>query len=256
MAILLHKTEGIVIRTTDYGETNKIITLLSREHGKTAVMARGAKRPKSRFASSTQLFVYGSFIYQKSQGMGSLSQSDIIDSFKEVRNDLMLTAYGAYIVEMIDKLTDDNDKNPYLFELLYQLLHHLNEGDDGEILIRILETKMLAFSGSPPTLHECAHCRRTDLPFVFSLKFGGALCTACSHEDKYHLKASPSVMKLLRLFQQINPSRIGKISVKPDNKLQLKEILALYYQEYIGIHLKSKRFLDQIEKFSQQDVDS
>ncbi|UTR17070.1 DNA repair protein RecO [Salipaludibacillus sp. LMS25] len=253
---MLHKTEGIVIRTTDYGETNKIITILSRENGKIAVMARGAKRPKSRFASSTQLFIYGTFIYQKSQKMGSLSQSDIIDSFKEVRNDLMLTAYGAYIVELIDKFTDDNEKNPYLFELLYQLLHHLNERADGEILIRILEIKMLAFSGSSPTLHECAHCGRTDLPFVFSLRFGGALCKACSHEDRYHLPTSPSVMKLLKLFQQINPSRIGKISVKTDNKKQLKEILELYYKEYVGVHLKSKRFLDQMEKFSQQDVDS
>ncbi|SER70258.1 DNA repair protein RecO [Salipaludibacillus aurantiacus] len=253
---MLQKIEGIIIRTNDYGETNKILTVYSRENGKTALMARGAKRPKSRFASVSQLFVYGTFIYQKSKGIGTLNQADIIDSFRDVRSDLMVTAYGAVMVELIDRLTEDQDKNPYLFELLYQLLHHLNEGDDGEILLRILETKMLTYSGSTPTLHECANCGNTDLPFMFSLRFGGALCTQCLANDDYHLKVSPAVMKLLRLFQQINPARIGQISVKEETKKQLKEVLELYYQEYVGIKLKSKRFLDQMTRFSQPDVDS
>ncbi|PYZ94258.1 DNA repair protein RecO [Salipaludibacillus keqinensis] len=246
---MLEKFEGIIIRTTNYAETNKVLTIYSREHGKIALMARGARRPKSRFASSSQLFIFGTFVYQKSSGIGTLNQADIIDSFREVRSDLMLTAYAAYIVELLDKLTEDRSSNPYLFELLYQLLHHLNEGEDGEILLRIMETKMLTFSGSAPTLHQCARCGSTELPFNFSLKFGGAICRRCLVEDTYHLKVSPAVMKLLRLFQQLNPTRIGQISVKKETKAQLKEVLETYYQEHVGVYLKSKRFLDQMDKY-------
>ncbi|WP_416149326.1 DNA repair protein RecO [Salipaludibacillus sp. HK11] len=247
---MLQKIEGIIIRTTNYSETNKILTVYSRENGKVALMARGAKRPKSRFVSSSQLFVYGSFVYQKSTGIGTLNQADVLDSFRDIRSDLMLTAYAAYMVELLDKLTEDKESNPYLFELLYQLLYHLNEGEDGEILMRILETKMLSFSGSAPTLHQCARCSSSELPFMFSLKFGGALCKRCLIEDPYHMKISPAAMKLLRLFQQLNPSRIGHISVKPETKKQLKNALELYYQEYVGVYLKSKRFLDQMDKLS------
>lgn len=252
---MLDKVEGIIIRTTNYGETNKILTIYSREIGKVTLMARGAKKPRSRFASSSQLFIYGSFVYQRSKGIGTLNQADIIDSFREIRSDLMLTAYAANMVELLDKLTEDHESNPYLYEILYQLLHHLDEGEDGEVLLRIFETKMLSFSGSTPTLHQCSRCGNSELPFMFSLKFGGSLCRRCLTEDPYHIKVSPSAMKLLRLFQQLNPTRIGHISVKEETKKELKEVLEMYYQEFVGVYLKSKRFLDQMEQFSDGNID-
>lgn len=252
---MLQKVEGIIIRTTNYSETNKILTIYSREQGKIALMARGARKPKSRFASSSQLFIHGSFVYHKSTGIGTLNQADILESFREIRSDLMLTAYAAYMVELLDKLTEDQEGNPYLFELLFHLLHHLDEGEDGEILLRIFETKMLSFSGSTPTFHQCSRCGSPELPFMLSLKFGGALCGRCLIEDPYHLKASPTVMKLLRLFQQLNPTRIGHISVKEKTKKDLKEVLEIYYQEFVGVYLKSKRFLDQMERFTDENID-
>ncbi|SDY52172.1 DNA replication and repair protein RecO [Evansella caseinilytica] len=249
---MLHKVEGIIIRTTDYGETNKILTLFTRENGKIAVMARGAKRPKSRFASSAQLFNYGIFVYQRVTGIGTLNQADIVESFRDVRSDLKLTAHGAYIVELLDRLTDDQVRNPYLFELVYQLFVYMNEGVDPDILTRIFETKMLEVAGVAPALEYCALCGSVEGPFVFSMKHSGILCWRCKHEDHYHLAVSDAVMKLLRLFQKIDVKRIGHISVKEETKKQLKEILSHYYDEYVGIQLKSKRFLEQIDSLYEQ----
>ncbi|QKS70866.1 DNA repair protein RecO [Paenalkalicoccus suaedae] len=253
---MIQKVEGIVIRTTDYGETNKILTIYTREFGKVPVMARGAKRPKSRFAASSQLFIQGVFVYQQSKGIGTLTTADIIDSFRGIRSDLMLTAYSAYIVELLDKLTEDREKSPYLYELLYQVLHHINEGVDAEVLVRLVETKLLSLTGSPPILHECARCQSVEEPFQFSIRYAGALCRRCLHEDSYHLRVSPQTMKLLRLFQQLNPTRIGSITLKEQTKRELKEALTMYYQEYVGVYAKSKRFLDQMEKMNQASVDT
>ena len=75
---MLQKCEGIVIRTTDYGETNKIVTLYTREWGKIGVMARGAKKPNSRLSAITQLFTYGYFLLQNGRGLGSMQQGEII----------------------------------------------------------------------------------------------------------------------------------------------------------------------------------
>ncbi|PYZ99208.1 DNA repair protein RecO [Alteribacter lacisalsi] len=246
---MLQKAEGIVIRTNDYGETNKIVTLYTREHGKLALMARGAKRPKSRFASSAQLFIYGTFIYQQSRGIGTLNQADITDSFRAVRSDLMLTAYGAYMVEMTDRLTEDRQRNPYLFELLYQLLNRMNEEEDAEVLTRIFETKMLQAAGISPMLDACVNCGRQEGTFAFSIIEAGILCAQCFEVDPYRIAATPGTLKLLRLFHHLDLSRLGNINVKHGTKKELKTILQLYYDEYSGLRLKSRRFLEQMEKF-------
>ncbi|MBU9712067.1 DNA repair protein RecO [Evansella tamaricis] len=245
---MINKVEGIIIRTNDYGETNKILTLFTRENGKVALMARGAKRPKSRFASSAQLFIYGIFVYQRTSGIGTLNSADIIDSFKDVRSDLKLTAHGAYMVELLDKLTDDHERNPYLFELIFQMLHFLDEEIDPDILTRIFETKMLQVAGVTPVLDKCSLCGFSYEPFVFSVKNAGVLCQRCKGEDPHYIVLLPSVHKLLLLFQQIDVKRIGNIRVKAETKKQLKDILGFYYDDYVGVRLKSKRFLDQVDR--------
>ena len=127
---MLQKCEGIVIRSTDYGETNKVVTLYTREWGKIGVMARGAKKPNSRLSAITQLFTHGYFLVQKGTGIGSLQQGEMITSMRSIREDIFLTAYASYIVELTDKSTEDKKPNPFLFELLYQTLNYLNEGYD------------------------------------------------------------------------------------------------------------------------------
>ena len=85
---MFQKVEGIVIRTTDYGETNKIVTIYSREFGKVSAMARGAKKPKSRLAAISQLMTHGHFLIQMGSGLGTLQQGEIISSMKEIREDI------------------------------------------------------------------------------------------------------------------------------------------------------------------------
>ncbi|HYK71855.1 MAG TPA: DNA repair protein RecO, partial [Pseudoneobacillus sp.] len=153
---MLQKCEGIVIRTTDYSETNKIVTLYTREWGKVGVMARGAKKPNSRLAAITQLFTYGYYLIQRGTGLGTLQQGEIISSMRTIREDIVLTAYGSYILELTDKCTDEKKPNPYLFELLSQTLNYMNEEHDLEILIHIYEMKMLNSLGLYPVLNKCA----------------------------------------------------------------------------------------------------
>ncbi|OIJ16138.1 DNA repair protein RecO [Anaerobacillus arseniciselenatis] len=247
---MLQKVEGIVIRTTDYGESNKILTLYTRELGKIGVMARGAKRPKSRLSSISQLFTHGQYVFQKTSGLGVLNQGEIISSFRDLRADIFLTAYSAYIVELLDKLTEQNEKNPYLFEFLYQTFHFIDEGYDYEILTRIFEIKMLRVAGVGLHVDGCTHCGANEGEFSFSVKEGGFLCHCCLHVDNKTLKISAATAKLLRLFYYFELNRLGSISVKQETKIQLKQIVEEYYDEYSGLHLKSKRFLNQLDKMN------
>ncbi|MDP4083477.1 MAG: DNA repair protein RecO [Bacillota bacterium] len=246
---MLQKCEGIVIRATDYGETNKVVTFYTREWGKIGVMARGAKKPNSRLSAITQLFTHGYFLVNKGSGLGSLQQGEIISSMRSIREDIFLTAYSSYILELTDRSTEENKSNPFLFELLYQTLNYLNEGYDQDVLTHIYELKMLNVLGLYPILNKCSVCGSTDGHFSFSIREGGFLCHRCLDKDAYHLKISQATVKLLRLFYYFDLSRLGNISVKKETKMELKKIISAYYDEYSGLHLKSKKFLDSIDQF-------
>jgi DNA repair protein RecO (recombination protein O) len=246
---MLQKCEGIVIRSTDYGENNKIITIYTREWGKIGFMARGAKKPNSRLSAITQLFTYGYFLVQRGSGLGSLQQGEIISSMRSIREDIFLTAYSSYLVELTDKGTDEKKPNPFLFELLYQTLNYLNEGYDQDVLVNIYEMKMLNVMGLYPILNQCSVCGCTDGHFSFSIREGGFLCHRCLEKDPYHFKISQATAKLLRLFYYIDLSRLGNISLKQETKAELKKVISTYYDEYSGLHLKTKKFLDSMNQF-------
>ncbi|MCH6266517.1 MULTISPECIES: DNA repair protein RecO [Neobacillus] len=246
---MLQKCEGIVIRTTDYGETNKIITLYTREWGKVGFMARGAKKPNSRLSAITQLFTHGYFLVQKGTGLGGLQQGEVISSMRSIGEDIFLTAYASYIVELTDKCTEEKKPNPFHFELLYQTLHYMNEGFDADILVNIYEMKMLNVLGLYPILNQCSVCGSTDGHFSFSIREGGFICHRCLAKDPYHIKLSQAAVKLLRLFYYFDLSRLGNISVKDETKAELKKVISVYYEEYSGLHLKTKKFLDSMGQF-------
>ncbi|MFA8439574.1 DNA repair protein RecO [Pueribacillus sp. YX66] len=249
---MLKKIEGIVIRSTDYGESNKIITIYSRDSGKIGMMARGAKKPNSRLSSISQLFTYGHYLYRSYKGLGTLSQGETIHSFRSIREDLFKTAYAAYIVELADKLTEDFVASPTLFNLLYYSLYFINENFDEEVITFIYETKMLAFAGITPQLHNCAHCTNAEEEYVaFSVKEGGYLCHRCLHADPHYIRISRATAKLLPIFLTMDIKRLGQISLKKSTRSEIKRVLDEYYEAYSGLYLKSKRFLSQLEKFEQ-----
>lgn len=245
---MIQKCEGIVIRRIDYGENNKIITIYTREWGKIGVMARGANKPKSRLSSVTQLFYYGYFLVKGSTGLGSLSQGEPISSFRHIREDIISTAYASYIIELLDKATDERKPNPFLFELVYQTLHYINEGYDAEVLTAIFEMKMLSVLGIPPVLDRCVCCQRTEGEFAFSVREGGFICHQCKEKDMYRIPISAQTVKLLRIFYHFDLSRLGNISLKEETKKELKLVIESYYDEYSGLMLKSKKFLQQLHK--------
>lgn len=259
---MLQRVEGIVLRTNPYGESNLIITLLTRELGKIGVVARGAKKTNSRLASVSQLFTYGSFLIQKGSGLSTLSQGELIDSFRDLREDLYATSYASIIVELTDKAVEEKKNNPYLFELVLQLLQHMNEGADAEVLAYLFMTKMVPVLGYHPFYDHCisCHCSANDNLFVaFSVKEGGFLCQRCKSKDSFAFQVTEKTVKLMRLFYHFDVNRLGKIEVSDQTKKQLKQIIFSYYDEYSGIYLKSRKFLEQLsvmDKFLKSNKDT
>lgn len=247
---MLQKTEGIVIRTRDYGEANKIVTIMSHDLGKISVLARGAKKTKSRLSALTELFTHGHYLFflNNPRSMGTLSQGEIINSFRYLRTDLEKTAYAAYFAELLDRLTEDGDRNPYLFNVLLIIFRYLEEDKDADILARLFELKMLSAGGYQPQLNQCTRCARQEGSFSFSVKEGGFLCEHCQHLDPDSLMLSLASIKLLRLLFYIEPERVRNINVKKETKQELRQALWLFMDHHTPLRLKSRAFLEQIDK--------
>lgn len=248
---MLVKTEGIIIRSREYGEGNKIITLFSSEAGKITVMARGAKKPKSRLSSISELFTYGMYLFQQSTstGMGTLSQGEIIQSFRDLRQDLSKTAYAAYFAELVDKIVEDRERNPFLFHMLLTVYKYLDEGIDAEILARLFEIKILIVGGYRPEVNQCVSCSGIEKINSFSVKEGGFLCEQCKEQDPQRYLLQPATIKLLRLLYHFDLERLGNISVKPETRAELKKILWLFMDHHTPLRLKSRNFLEQMSRF-------
>jgi DNA repair protein RecO (recombination protein O) len=248
---MLMKTEGLVLRTNDYGEGNKIVTIFSPDLGKVSIMARGAKKPKSRLSSISQPFTYGNYLFYKGSqtGMGSLSQGEIIESFRDFRQDLTKMAYAAYFAELVDKLVEDGDRNPFVFQLLLTTYHYLDDEKDPEILARLFEIKMLTVGGYRPELNQCVACGNIEGTFGFSVKEGGFLCDQCQHEDPQRIRMQLSSLKVLRLLYKLDVHRLGNISVKPETKEELKKVLWLFMDHHTPLRLKSRSFLEKMTDF-------
>lgn len=244
---MLQKWEGIVLRTIPYGESNKIVTLFTREVGKVTAMARGAKKPRSKLAAMTQPFMHGSFLVRQGRGMGTMSQAEQIESMRFLREDLEATAYASYIVEMVDRMTEENERVHGVYDLLFEALQAINEQYDPEAIALFVEWKMLPVGGIYPIVHECANCHATEGEFAFSFKEIGFLCHRCFKLDRYLIRITPTQLKLIRTFYTVPIHKVGNLTLKKETKQFMKKIVRTVYDEQLGIWFKSRSFLDQLE---------
>lgn len=238
---------GIIIKTQDYGETHKLVTIFSKKLGKFTALARGAKKPKSRMAAVTQPFVYGEFFVYVNTGLSTIQQGEILDSYRQVREDIIKTAYAAYIGELSDKLLESKKPVPHLFDQFLQTLDWMKTHDEVTIPIMMYEMKIFEEGGFGPVVHHCVNCGKKEAPFLFSIKEGGLLCRNCHSLDINGIPMSNTLVKLIYTFAKVGLEQVGTISVKEENEKILRKILDAYYDQYGGHYLKTKKFLSQID---------
>jgi DNA repair protein RecO (recombination protein O) len=247
---MLHRLEGIVIRSMDYGESNKIITIFTRDAGKVGIMVRGAKKMNSRHSAITQLFTYGEFVFFKSGSqMGTLNHADILTSHHRLRADLMLTAYCAYMAEMVDRIGIDNEPNPYIYEQLRAALAGVEEGKDPQVITHFFEMKMLIQAGYAPNFDQCSLCGEATNHPLLNIQLGGMICDHCVSDHTQLIPITDSLLKLLRLLVRVDLNRLGKVEVKPDTKQLLKKVMRAFFHTHIGIQFRSQHVMDQMEKY-------
>jgi DNA repair protein RecO (recombination protein O) len=246
---VFEKVEGIIIRTTDYSETHKIVSIFTKERGKIGLVARGAKKPRSRMAALTQPFIYGSFIYQTGKNLGTLQQGEILYSMREIREDIIKTAYASYLADLTDKILEQNKPESFLWDELLHTLKRIAEDEEPEIITMVYEMKMFEKGGFAPDLKSCANCGNRNNLTHFSVQEAGLLCHLCNHLDLNAVFLNERLIKILQVIRYASIHRIGKINMKDENKKMLRNMLNDYYDKYGSLYLKSRKFLQQLDIF-------
>ncbi|WP_307586052.1 DNA repair protein RecO [Paenibacillus wynnii] len=250
---MLHRVEGIVIRSMDYGEGNAIITLCTENAGKVGVLVRGAKKARSRHAALIQPFTVGQFVFFRNNGgLGTLNSGEITESHHPLREDLVKAAYSSYACELLDRVLHDEETGSFWFRQLAACLNGLEEGKEPGVIINVYEMKILQAAGYGPQLEHCVICGREkpDDQLLISPRLGGVLCRSCKHNDPPSMEISPRSLKLLRLFAKLDLTRLGNVDVKADTREELKKVMRAIMDFQLGLRLKSQNFLDQLDKYN------
>lgn len=239
------KTEGIIIGETNYSESSKILRVLTKDYGLISIMSKGCRNLKSKLRGVSSKLVYANFqFYYKENGISTLTEADVINTFRNIITDIDRISYASYLLDLTEQVYKQSRENK-VYSILISTLLKINEGYDYEALTFIYELKLLDFLGIRPNVDGCSICGNQKNIITISTNSGGYICQNCYRDGKIY---SNKVIQLIRMFISIDINQISKLDIKPETKKELNEFITEYYEEYSGLYLKSKSFLKNLAK--------
>ena len=243
----LEEVTGIIASETNYGETSKILNVITKEKGLISVMAKGCKNLKSPLRSVSSKLIYGTFIiYYKENKISTLKEVSVLDNFKNLKKDITSISYAAYMLELSEGVIKQNN-DFRIFDLLIQSLKKIDEGFDPLVIMNILELKYLEFLGVMPIIDSCAICGKKTGIVTLSSYRGGYVCKDCYTNET---TVSDKTIKLIRMFYYVDISKITKLDISSKTKNEINLFLDDYYSRYTGLYLKSKIFIKNLQKLT------
>lgn len=242
---MIEEVEGIVISETDYGETSKILNVLTKKYGIIGVISKGCKRLKSDLRSVSDKMTYGIFnIFYKENKLSNLISVDCLNNFKNIKKDIEKLSYAHFLLELSSQVVKQHF-GERVYDYLISGLIKINDNFDPLVITNIIELKFLDLLGVMPILDECVVCHTKSSIATISSYKGGYLCNKCRNNEKL---VDAKTVKLIRLFYYVDISKISKIDIDEKNKYEINKFLDEYYDRYTGLYLKSKVFLKFVKE--------
>jgi DNA repair protein RecO (recombination protein O) len=201
-------TEAVVIGGVDYGDSDRVLTLLTRARGKVAAFAAGARRSRRRFAGALEPFTLLSVRLREGRGeLSFLESCDVIAAHGGLREDLGRLAHAGHAAELCRELTREGEAHPELFADLVDYLGKLAGAEASPSDLLAFELRALAHAGFAPRLADCAVCgAQVAGDALFDPDHGGVLCASCAATaGRGALPADAAALAALRELQARGP---------------------------------------------------
>lgn len=253
---MIIKTKALVIKEYIVGESDKYVTLFTKEYGKIQALAPKAKKVDKGFASATQLFVYGDFILTSFKDTYRLVNVDIIEMFHSIRNNLEALSYASYVMEFLQYVTEPMLTQPELLRLALQTLKALTyEGISYKLNRRIFELRALGELGFMPQLNACTSCgevleEKEENRYYFSAESGGLVCESCKAYYKSLISISYGTCFTIQYILSSPLNRLYHFKVTPIIQKELNQVCDIYVPFYIDKTFQTIQFIERVEAMS------
>lgn len=209
---------GLVIREQSIGESDRLITVLTAEHGLVRAFSRGSKNAKSKKLAATSLLAYSDFTFSKKRDAFSVEEASVKEVFFELRNDIERMALAQYFCELSYEFCEEDYESEEVLRLFLNSLWLLKEGKKPPSFIKaVTELRLMALSGYMPSVVGCAACGEYESEkMYFNLESGSLFCDSCPRESG-SVFLNPSVVTALRFVCLSELSRIFSFSLKDES---------------------------------------
>lgn len=240
-------TPGIILKRRNYAESDRIITIFTLRLGKVVCRGRALRKPLSKLAGHLELFTESNLNLAEGKTWYTITEAVTVNSFPKLREDIHRVSQAHYIVELIDKLTHENEPVPKVYELLRQSFDLLNAGHT-EFLETIVTWNLLGRLGYQAELFECVECRKrlVEGDLYFSTSLGGILDGEHRRSDGSSIKIDGQMVKLLRLTTR-DVSFFYKLKLDELTRELFKKVVDDFTSHVLDRQLKSLSFLNNLK---------
>ena len=247
---MLYKTEGIILKSSEYQDADKIVTIFSKHYGKIRAIAKGVRKTKSKFGSSIEILTCVNFLMYKGRNLDIINQTEIIDSFFRTSKELKKYALAINGAEVINKLTAEREANINLYLLFKELLFYLKTAKDPMLLALSFKWKVLHNIGYKPLLYRCHLCNRQiegEKELFFRIADGGITCHQCAKKDESeYIRISEYFIRLLKKIFITPLSSISKACITENRLRELQDLTDVYLNYYSDCIFKTERFFKKL----------
>lgn len=236
----LYRDTAVVLRTWKLGEADRILALLTREHGKVRAVAKGVRKSRSRFGSRLEPGRHVTVqLYHGRGELDTVTQVDLIDAWAGLREDLDRFARASAMLEAVDAVSMDREPDPRLYDLLVGALRTLAERDSPLVLAGFL-WKLLALEGVEPRLDACVRCDAAEPLVAYDVREGGVLCESC----RRGVRVSAEAVDVLR---DILGGRLGAALARPVDSatMEVDRLAVAAAEHHLERRLRSLAVLSQ-----------
>lgn len=242
------ESRGIILYNRPFRESDRLVKIFTETVGKRMFFVKQAA--KSPFQSVIQPLTSADLIMTISEtGLSYLIDYKHVMTYPKINGDIFTLAYATYLLALADAVISDKAVDAALFAFLVKTLDLMEQGMDYELLTIIFELQLLERFGVQLNFKECQFCHREGLPFDFSHRYAGLLCPDHYDQDQHRSHLDPNVPYLLNRFQALELTELKRLALKDEMKKKLRSFMDEVYDEFVGIKLKSKQFLDDLEKW-------
>lgn len=238
---------GMVLSATPVGDYDRRVVLLTKERGKIAAFARGARRTNSSLLGVTSPFSFGEFVVYEGRTSYTLMSASISNYFSELRTDVEGAYYGFYFLDFAGYYAREANDETELLKLLYQTLRALTNVHIPNRLIRcIYELKAVCINGEGPQVFECVSCGSREANMKFSVRKGGMVCGKCEFHAPDAVAVGTSTLYTLQYIISSKVEKLYTFAVKEEVLLELENLIRNYLNVYVGRNFKSLEILETI----------